>query len=105
MTPVDQQPFFPLSLPPKDKLKLPVSNATNVLPKRQSRRTVTVLDGKCRVSSAENDRYQLSRQNASVSSARRNPLGRTDVAGTWPQYSSWSVCVARAYLRTYCLQN
>lgn len=51
-------------------------NAGNSFSKRQFRRTVTVLDGNCPVSSAENDRYQLSRQDASVSHTRRSPLGR-----------------------------
>ncbi|VIO91308.1 Uncharacterized protein BM_BM3330 [Brugia malayi] len=78
MTPVDPQPFFSLSLPPKEKFKLAIDNAGDSLSKRQSRRTVTVLDGNYRVNSAENERYQLSRQDASVSHARRSPLGRTD---------------------------
>uniref|UniRef100_A0A0R3RK90 Uncharacterized protein n=1 Tax=Elaeophora elaphi TaxID=1147741 RepID=A0A0R3RK90_9BILA len=94
MTPIDPQPIFPLSLPPKDKFKLAVrfyegetlnsrsaiisvqgNAAANGLSKRQARRMVTVMDGNYRVSSAENDRYQLSRQDASVSHARRSPLG------------------------------
>lgn len=77
MTPVDPQPFFSLSLPPKEKFKLAIDNAGDSLSKRQSRRTVTVLDGNYRVNSAENERYQLSRQDASVSHARRSPLGRS----------------------------
>ncbi|EFO21151.2 hypothetical protein LOAG_07340 [Loa loa] len=76
ITPIDPQPFFHLSLSPKDKFKLAVGNSGDGFSKRQSRRTVTVLDGSCRVNSAENDRYQLSRQDASVSHARRSPLGR-----------------------------
>uniref|UniRef100_A0A8R1U099 Uncharacterized protein n=1 Tax=Onchocerca volvulus TaxID=6282 RepID=A0A8R1U099_ONCVO len=76
MTSIDPQPYFPLSLPPKDKFKLASHNTNTGFSKRQSRRMVTLLDGNCRVSPAENDRYQLSRQDASVSQTRQSPLGR-----------------------------
>ncbi|KAM3723295.1 Coiled-coil domain-containing protein [Dirofilaria immitis] len=76
MTFTDPQPFFHLSLPPKDKFKLAINNGDTGFSKRQSRRTVTVSNGNCRVSPVENDRYQLSRQDASVSHVRRSPLGR-----------------------------
>ncbi|CAG9537978.1 unnamed protein product [Cercopithifilaria johnstoni] len=76
MTPIDPQPLFSLSLPAKDKFKLAIGNAANGFSKRQSDHAVMVLEGNCRVSTAENDRYQLSRQDASVSRVRRNPLGR-----------------------------
>uniref|UniRef100_A0A915Q4N6 DUF4005 domain-containing protein n=1 Tax=Setaria digitata TaxID=48799 RepID=A0A915Q4N6_9BILA len=76
VAPFDSQPFFPLSSPPKEKFKLTGGTGATAFPKRQSRRTVTVLDSSCRTNSAENDRYQLSRQDASVSHARRSPLGR-----------------------------
>ncbi|VDP14659.1 unnamed protein product [Onchocerca flexuosa] len=75
MTSIDSQPYFPLSLPPKDKFKLAINNTNTGFSKRQSRRMVTLLDGNCRVSPAENDRYHLSRQDASVSQTRRSPLG------------------------------
>ncbi|VDN21020.1 unnamed protein product [Gongylonema pulchrum] len=46
--------------------------------KRHSRRMVTMQDGNCRTS-FETERYQLSRQDASVSHARRSPLGSFNV--------------------------
>ncbi|MCP9259651.1 BMA-TIR-1, isoform d [Dirofilaria immitis] len=65
------QKFGPLSLTFAGRK----NNGDTGFSKRQSRRTVTVSNGNCRVSPVENDRYQLSRQDASVSHVRRSPLG------------------------------
>ncbi|VDN07413.1 unnamed protein product [Thelazia callipaeda] len=90
MAPSDPRQFFPFPSTRKEKFPLSASmfrhlilsfykDASSCNPlKRQSRRKVTLLDKNCQMALAETERYQLSRQDASVNHVR-SPLGRLPV--------------------------
>uniref|UniRef100_A0A183UV50 Secreted protein n=1 Tax=Toxocara canis TaxID=6265 RepID=A0A183UV50_TOXCA len=71
------------SIPPSDPKCSPALLQSSLFPTTpveesawQTRRSATMMTSACRSSSDE--RYQLARQDASVSHARRSPLGSND---------------------------